>query len=126
MTIETADMKFLSRAMGAPVPFGADPEKWTRAALLNGEKRAAGVATIEALLYQLPTPEDAARTPVETPKRSAYPIDPKVYAVSDGFHSEGEWLGQWGNHNGAAYYEGLCPCNNGKGFGDCHGLAPAE
>ena len=101
MTIETADMKFLSRAMGAPVPFGADPEKWTRAALLNGEKRAAGVATIEALLYQLPTPEDAARTPVEAemPKRIAYAAP------------------------GAA---DLCPCESTLLFSDCHGLAPAE
>ena len=120
MTIEIADMKFLSRAMGAPIPFGADPEKWTRAALLNGEKRAAGMATIEALLGQLPTPEDAARTPVEVPKRSAYPIDPVVRNKAD------DAIGRWHGSAPMQQYVGLCPCESALPFSDCHGLAPAE
>lgn len=126
MTIEIADCLFLSRAMGAPVPAGKDPQKWTGVAMANGERRAAGIAHLGALLGQLPTAEDFERVPAETPKRSAYTVDPKVYAVSDGFHPAGAWLGEWRSVKGVAHYEGMCPCNNGKGFGDCHGAEAEE
>ncbi len=113
-----ADCMFLSRAMGAPIPFGADPEKWTRAALLNGEKRAAGMATIEALLGQLPTPEDAARTPVEVPRRDG--VTKQTVYAANGRTVLGHAFPDGSN------YTGLCPCESGKGVAICHGLAPAE
>lgn len=101
MNTQIADCLFLSRAMGVPVPAGKDPLKWTRGALANPECRVAGIAHIGALLYQLPTPEDAARTPVEAevPKRIAYAAP----GATD-----------------------LCPCESALPFSDCHGLAPAE
>lgn len=68
MTIEIADCLFLSRAMGAPVPAGKDPQKWTGAAMANGERRAAGIAHLGALLGQ--------RVPVEREKPAPMPRMP--------------------------------------------------
>lgn len=120
MTI--ADVLFLSRAMGAPVPGGADPVKWCGAALANPERRAAAHAHIEALIGQLPTEEDAARTPIKVPRRNAVPVDPETLVVRDG---NGDALGRW--HKGLssngyrAKYVGRCPCESGEMFQDCHG-----
>lgn len=94
-TMTIADVLFLSRAMGAPVPGGADPAKWCGAALANPERRAAAHAHIEALIGQLPTEEDAARTPVEAEKPAPQAIRHLPQSV--------------------------CACESGKAFADCHG-----
>jgi hypothetical protein len=109
MTI--ADVLFLSRAMGAPVPGGADPVKWCGAALANPVRRAAAHAHIDALIGQLPTEEDAARTPVEREPPKAQQQD---NIVTDG---DGYTLGEWR----AGKYGGYCPCESGEMFQDCHG-----
>lgn len=93
----TADMTFLCRAMGAPVPQGADVERWYAGALAHPARRAMAEGAIVNMLAMLPTEEDFARMPVETPKRNAVPIpsqDPR----------------------------GLCVCESGRMFDDCHGL----
>ena len=96
VSVTTQDIVFLSRAMGTPVPAVVDPSKWFDAAMANPARRAAGIAHIDALLGQLPTEEDAARTPVESERRDALPERP-------------------------VWTEDGCPCESGKDFGECHG-----
>ena len=96
VSMTTQDIVLLSRAMGTPVPAVVDPSKWFDAAMANPARRAAGIAHIDALLGQLPTEEDAARTPVESERRDALPERP-------------------------VWTEDGCPCESGKDFGECHG-----
>ena len=104
MTIEIADCMFLSDIMGAPVPAGKDPQKWTAAAMAHPDRRSAGMSYLVALARQLPTAEDFERVPVEAEK-------PR----------HGTDLGQW-----LIEPDDLCPCESAMRFSDCHGLAPAE
>lgn len=118
------DLEFLSRMMGASARVervtgdgGLSPQslqRWVDVAAGNPEKRAAGHARLLGLLEMLPTPEDAARTPVEVPRRDGMGADdPRVISM-DGR----EVLGVF---NERGRYEGLCPCESGSGFGVCHG-----
>ena len=118
MTIEIADCLFLSRAMGAPVPAGKDPQKWTGAAMANGERRAAGIAHLGALLGQLPTGEDFERVPVETPKRVG--VTKQTVYAANGWQVLGDAFPD------GSGYTGLCPCESGKGVAICHGADLAE
>jgi hypothetical protein len=93
-----ADMVFLSRVMGAPVPAGmtaAQLPSWFGAAVSNPEKRAVGLGRIAGLLEMLPTAEDAARTPAEASR------------VDVGYLAQNP--------------DGPCVCDSGLPFLDCHG-----
>ena len=109
------DIRFRCRAMGM-VGAATDDEarKWHAAAVLNPERIAMAAGAFSLLLDMLPTPEDAARTPVEVVKRNAVPVVPESLIVRDG---NGDALGRW---HGAKYI-GLCPCESGVDFADCHG-----
>jgi hypothetical protein len=93
-----ADIKFLVVAMGA-IPRDplteSDLRKWAQAAAENPTKQAVGQARIGMYLSNLPTEEDAARTPAEEPAASPYVHQPLP----------GE----------------PCPCESSRWFEDCHG-----
>jgi hypothetical protein len=121
MNQTTSEHEFLARLMGSPTRAERSPgdggltppqmEKWVAAAASSPEKRAAGVARLDAIMGMLPTDEDFARVPVEVPRRNAHPVDPKVY---DGAGDEIGEVTRMG-------YVGLCPCESGNGFRVCHG-----
>lgn len=122
MNQEARNLEFQARMMGTPTRAERVPgdggltlpqlRAWVAAAASNPSKRDAGVVRMGVWASNLPTPEDAARTPTEVPPR-ALTIPEDLVRGSDGAFLA--------NITAKGRIVGLCPCESGHGFSLCHG-----
>lgn len=132
MNQEACNLEFQARMMGTPTRAERVPgdggltlpqlRAWVNAAASNPSKRDAGVVRMGVWASNLPTPEDAARTPTEVPPRA--PTTPE--GLPDDVTTAGKVVR---GSDGAVLAHitakgrvvGFCPCESGSDFSLCHG-----
>lgn len=136
MNQEAHTLEFQARMMGTPTRAERVPgdggltlpqlRAWVAAAASNPSKRDAGAVRMGVYASNLPTPEDAARTPTEAPPRTSVLLE----HLPDGTVIAGKVRGSDGavlaHITPEGRIVGLCPCESGHGFSLCHGADYAD
>lgn len=128
MNQEARNLEFQARMMGTPTRAERVPgdggltlpqlRAWVAAAASNPSKRDAGAVRMGVWAANLPTPEDAARTPMEAPTIPEGLPDDVTTAGKVVRGSDGAVLA---HITAKGRIVGLCPCESGHGFSLCHG-----